>query len=134
MNRGDFPCEVGEEYLVAEPRVEVDARVVEHLDDPVHAVRDEGHDDAEDAEEEPVLHFGAGLAPDVGHHLGQRIQFSLCRINCKVCVQMCKVNRRAGLFPLFHVYLAARFCLRSGNFSMDAHHGGKHDGQGNDRK
>ena len=65
-----FPCEVGEEYLVAELLVEVEACVVEGVDDKVHAVGDEGHDDAKDAQEEPVLDLSQGLAPHQRQELG----------------------------------------------------------------
>ena len=44
--------------------------MVERVYDKVHAVGDEGHDDAEDAQEDPVLHLAEALAPHVGQELG----------------------------------------------------------------
>ena len=37
--------------------------MVEGVDDKVHAVGDEGHDDAQDAQEHPVLNLAEALAP-----------------------------------------------------------------------
>ena len=65
-----FPREVGEEYLVAELLVEVEAGVVEGVDDKVHAVGDEGHDDAQDDQEDPVLDLAEALAPHQRQELG----------------------------------------------------------------
>ena len=44
--------------------------MVERVDDVVHAVGDEGHDDAEHAQEDPVLHLAQALAPDEAQELG----------------------------------------------------------------
>ena len=43
--------------------------MVERVYDKVHAVGDEGHDDAEDPQEDPVLHLAEALAPDQGQEL-----------------------------------------------------------------
>ena len=51
--------------------------MVEGVDDKVHAVRDEGHDDAQDAEEDPIFRLAKVRAPEMGQEL--------CRPPAKRC-------------------------------------------------
>ena len=44
--------------------------MVEGVDDKVHAVGDEGHDDAQDDQEDPVLDLAEALAPHQRQELG----------------------------------------------------------------